>query len=146
VGLMLTMSGPKVIEFDVRFGDPEAQVVMPMLEGSLAALLHAAATGGLAEQTTRFRSEPHVGVVIAAGGYPETPETGRTIRGLDEAAAVPRALVFHAGTRRQGDAIVTSGGRVLTVVGTGSTYAEAIEVAYRAADKIAFDGIEMRRD
>jgi phosphoribosylamine--glycine ligase len=146
VGLMLTMSGPKVVEFNVRFGDPEAQVVMPMLEGSLSSLLHAAATGGLAEQTTHFRSEPHVGVVIAAGGYPETPEIGRPIRGLDEAAAVPGALVFHAGTRRQGDVIVTSGGRVLTVVGSGPTYAKAIEVAYGAAAKVAFDGMQMRRD
>jgi phosphoribosylamine---glycine ligase len=146
VGLMLTLSGPKVIEFNVRFGDPEAQVVLPMLDGELSSLLFAAASGALAGRVARFRSEPHVGVVIAAGGYPDTPEAGRTIQGLDEAAAVPGALVFHAGTRRQGDAIVTSGGRVLTVVGCGATYSEAIEVAYGAAGKIVFEGMQMRRD
>ncbi|HEX5110163.1 MAG TPA: phosphoribosylamine--glycine ligase [Vicinamibacterales bacterium] len=146
VGLMLTLSGPRVVEFNVRFGDPEAQVVLPMLDGELSSLLYAAASGALAGRVARFRSEPHVGVVIAAGGYPDTPETGRTIRGLDEAAAVPGALVFHAGTRRQGDAIVTSGGRVLTVVGRGATYSEAIEVAYRAAGKIVFEGMQFRRD
>jgi phosphoribosylamine--glycine ligase len=146
VGLMLTADGPRVVEFNVRFGDPEAQVVLPMLDGDLAAWLHAAASGALPDTPARFRSEPHVGVVLAAGGYPDDPETGRPIAGLDAAAAVPDAMVFHAGTLRDGDRIVTAGGRVLTVVGRGSSYAAAIDVAYRAAAAISFDGMQFRRD
>ena len=120
VGLMLTGDGPKVIEFNVRFGDPEAQVVFPMLDEDLSWLLGAAATGALPSRPARFRSEPHVGVVLAAGGYPDAVETGKAITGLDAAARVPGALVFHAGTARQDGRIVTSGGRVLTVVGRGA--------------------------
>jgi phosphoribosylamine---glycine ligase len=146
VGLMLTDHGPRVVEFNVRFGDPEAQVVLPMLDGELGPLLCAAATGGLAGRTVRFRSEPHVGVVIAAGGYPDSPRTGMPIRGLDAAAAVPGALVFHAGTRLEGESIVAAGGRVLTIVGRGPSYREAIGVAYRAASMVAFDGMQMRSD
>ena len=146
VGLMLTVSGPRVIEFNVRFGDPEAQVILPMLDDDLAGWLHAAASGALPERPVRFRSEPHVGVVLAAGGYPETPETGRPITGLEAAAAVPDALVFHAGTRREGGQILTSGGRVLTVVGRGASYQDAIDVAYRAGREIHFDGLQFRRD
>lgn len=146
VGLMLTAAGPRVVEFNVRFGDPEAQVILPMFEGDLAELLYAAARGQLPEQLPQFRTEPHVGVVLAAGGYPETADTGRRITGLAEAARVPNAMVFHAGTRRDGDDIVTAGGRVLTVVGRGATYSDAIKVAYEAASKIAFEGMQFRRD
>ena len=146
VGLMLTVDGPRVIEFNVRFGDPEAQVVLPMLDGPLLPLLHAAAMGTLSACRARFKPEPHVGVVLAAGGYPENPRTGMTIKGLEEAASVPGALVFHAGTRREGSEVVVSGGRVLTVVGRGASYQDAIAVAYGAAGKIAFDGMHMRRD
>jgi phosphoribosylamine--glycine ligase len=146
VGLMLTSAGPKVIEFNVRFGDPEAQVVLPMLDEELSWLLAAAATGALPDRAARFRSEPHVGVVLAAGGYPDTVETGKVISGLDAAAAVPGALVFHAGTRKRDGQIVTSGGRVLTVVGRGPTHRAAIDVAYRAASLITFDGMQYRRD
>jgi len=146
VGLMLTQDGPKVIEFNVRFGDPEAQVVLPMLDEDLSWLLGAAATGALPSRPARFRNEPHVGVVLAAAGYPETPEAGRAITGLDAAAAVPDAMVFHAGTERRGGELVTAGGRVLTVVGRGETYARAIDVAYRAASEIRFDGMQLRRD
>ena len=146
VGLMLTTAGPRVIEFNVRFGDPEAQVILPMLDDDLAMWLHAAASGALPDGAVRFSGQPHVGVVLAAGGYPEAAEAGKPIAGLDAAAAVPGALIFHAGTGRQGDQIVTAGGRVLTVVGRGSTYQEAIEVAYRAAGEIQFDGRQFRRD
>jgi phosphoribosylamine--glycine ligase len=146
VGLMITADGPRVVEFNVRFGDPEAQVVLPMLDGDLAGWLHAAASGTLPDRPARFRADPHVGVVLAAGGYPDDPETGRPIAGLDAAAAVPDAMVFHAGTRRDGERILTAGGRVLTVVGRGSSYAAAIEVAYRAASAISFDGMQFRRD
>ena len=146
VGLMLTGDGPKVIEFNVRFGDPEAQVVFPMLDEDLSWLLGAAATGVLPSRPARFRSEPHVGVVLAAGGYPDAVETGKAIAGLDAAARVPGALVFHAGTARQDGRIVTSGGRVLTVVGRGATYRDAIDVAYAAASHIRFDGMQLRAD
>jgi phosphoribosylamine---glycine ligase len=146
VGLMLTAEGPKVVEFNVRFGDPEAQVVLPMLDEDLSWLLAETATGALPSRAARFRHEPHVGVVLAAGGYPGTPDTGKAIGGLDEAAAVAGALVFHAGTSRRGGEIVASGGRVLTVVGRGASYADAIDTAYRAVSRIHFDGMQFRRD
>jgi phosphoribosylamine--glycine ligase len=146
VGLMLTGDGPKVIEFNVRFGDPEAQVVFPMLDEDLSWLLGAAVTGALPSRPARFRHEPHVGVVLAAGGYPDAVETGKTITGLDAAERVTGALVFHAGTARQDRRIVTSGGRVLTVVGRGATYRDAIDVAYAAASHIRFDGMQLRTD
>ena len=145
-GLMLTADGPKLIEFNVRFGDPEAQVVLPMLDEDLSWLLASAATGALPSRPARFRREPHVGVVLAAGGYPDNPETGMTITGVDQAAAEPGALVFHAGTARRDRALVTAGGRVLTVVGRGPTYQEAIAVAYRAAAHVRFEGMQFRRD
>jgi phosphoribosylamine--glycine ligase len=145
-GLMLTADGPKVVEFNVRFGDPEAQVVLPRLDEDLSWLLAAAATGVLPSRPARFRAEPHVGVVLAAGGYPDAPETGMPISGLDAAAAVPDALVFHAGTSRRGGQVVTAGGRVLTVVGRGPSYQDAIDVAYRAAGLVRFAGMQYRRD
>ena len=146
VGLMLTATGPKVIEFNVRFGDPEAQVVLPMLDEDLSWLLASAATGALPSRPARFRREPHVGVVLAAGGYPDNPETGMTITGVDQAVAEPGALVFHAGTARRDRTLVTAGGRVLTVVGRGPTYQDAIAVAYRAAAHVRFEGMQFRRD
>jgi phosphoribosylamine--glycine ligase len=146
VGLMLTASGPRVVEFNVRFGDPEAQVVLPMLDEDLSTLLWAAAAGALPERRARFRDEPHVGVVLASAGYPETSESGRVIAGLESAAQVPGAIVFHAGTARSGGEIVTAGGRVLTVVGRGRTHRDAIDVAYRCAAQIRFEGMQFRRD
>jgi phosphoribosylamine--glycine ligase len=146
VGLMLTNSGPKVIEFNVRFGDPEAQVVLPMLDEDLAWLLGAAATGALPSRPVRFRNEPHVGVVLAAGGYPDSPDAGRTINGIDAASEVPGSIVFHAGTARRDGRLVTAGGRVLTVVGRSTTYRYAIDTAYAAVSRISFEGMQYRRD
>jgi phosphoribosylamine--glycine ligase len=146
VGLMLTADGPKVIEFNVRFGDPEAQVVLPMLDEDLSWLLGAAATAALPSRPARFRDEPHVGVVLASAGYPERADGGRPIDGLQAAADVPGALVFHAGTSRRDGQIVTAGGRVLTVVGRGASHREAIDVAYRAVSRIGFEGMQYRRD
>ena len=146
VGLMLTATGPKVIEFNVRFGDPEAQVVLPMLDEDLSWLLAAAATGALPDRAARFRNEAHVGVVLAAGGYPEHAETGQVITGLAAAAKTPNALVFHAGTTKRDGQIVTNGGRVLTIVGRGATHREAIDVAYQAAAQVQFAGMQYRRD
>lgn len=146
VGLMLTGDGPKVVEFNVRFGDPEAQVVLPRLDEELSWLLGAAATHALPSRPARFRPDPHVGVVLASAGYPDAVETGTPITGIADAARVPGALVFHAGTRLHDGRLVTAGGRVLTVVGRGATYREAIDVTYRAAACIRFDGMQFRRD
>ena len=146
VSLMLTADGPKVIEFNVRFGDPEAQAVLPLVEGSLADLLMAAATGGLAGRRATFSAARAVGVVLASRGYPATSESGRPIAGLDRAAALPGALVFHAGTKASGPDIVSAGGRVLTVVGLGPSYEDAMARAYAAVDAIQFDGMQFRRD
>lgn len=146
VGLMLTADGPKVVEFNVRFGDPEAQVVLPRLDEDLSSLLAAAASGTLPSRPARFQAAPHVGVVLASAGYPESSSTGDTISGLEEAAKVPGAVVFHAGTASEHGRIVTAGGRVLTVVGRGASFDEAIAVAYRALDAIRFHGMQYRRD
>jgi phosphoribosylamine--glycine ligase len=146
VGLMLTTDGPKVVEFNVRFGDPEAQVILPMLDEDLSALLLCAANRTLPARRARFSEDVHVGVVLAAGGYPDQVETGNIISGIDAARNVSNALVFHAGTATKDGYLVTAGGRVLTVVGRGSTYAQAIETAYQAASNIRFDGMQYRRD
>jgi phosphoribosylamine--glycine ligase len=146
VGLMLTASGPKVVEFNVRLGDPEAQVVLPMLDEDLSSLLVAVAAGSLPARAARFRAEPHVGVVLVAAGYPGAYTSGAPIDGLDGAAQVPGALVFHAGTAAREGRVVTAGGRVLTVVGRGQTHRAAIDVAYAAAARIRFDGMQYRRD
>ena len=146
VGLMLTAAGPRVIEFNVRFGDPEAQVILPMLDEPLSALLLAAATGRLTPGRARFATRKYVGVVLASKGYPDAVENGKIITGLADAAQVPDALVFHAGTRAHEGQVVSSGGRVLTVVGRGDTYEQAIAVAYRAAAAIHFDGVQFRKD
>lgn len=144
-GLMLTPAGPKVIEFNVRFGDPEAQVVLPALAGPIARVLLAAASGRLAEAPPlAWNGEMFAGVVLASGGYPGDIETGFAIHGLDEDNG--DALVFHAGTAERDGRIVTAGGRVLTVVGHGPTYRAAIARAYAAADRISFDRMFLRRD
>jgi phosphoribosylamine---glycine ligase len=146
VGLMLTTAGPKVIEFNVRFGDPEAQVVLPRLDEDLSALLLAAATGVLPSRPARFRDEAHVGVVLAARGYPESYEKGVVIDGLDDAAQMPDASVFHAGTALRDGRVVTAGGRVLTVAGRGPSHRAAIDAAYAATARIHFDGMHYRKD
>jgi len=145
-GLMLTCDGPKVIEFNVRFGDPEAQVVIPMVAKDLAPSLAAAADGALESAPIAFRPEPHVGVVLASRGYPASGPTGMPISGLLSAGRVQDVLVFHAGTARRGDDVVTTGGRVLTVVGRGATYEDAVERAYAGISKISFDGMHYRHD
>ena len=146
VGLMLTSEGPKVIEFNARFGDPEAQVVLPRLTGDISTLLTEAAAGDLRARTIAASDEPHVGVVLASGGYPDQYETGKAIRGLEDAEALPGVMLFHSGTAKRGSEIVTAGGRALTVVGRGAGYAEAIARAYAAVDKISFDGMQYRKD
>ncbi len=145
VGLMLTPEGPKVIEFNVRFGDPEAQVLLPLIEGRFAATLLDAAEGHLGAGSLRASGGAAVGVVLASAGYPGAPSTGAVIHGLGDVSA-DDATVFHAGTAtREGDT-VTAGGRVMTVVGRGATHAEAMTRAYAAVSAIHFDGMQFRRD
>ena len=146
VGLMLTCDGPRVIEFNVRFGDPEAQVVLPLLETDLPALLEAAADGDLGSHAVTTGAGVAVGVVLASGGYPGAVKTGVPIHGSDLASRIPGVAVFHAATARRGDELVTAGGRVLTVVGRGPTFDRAIALAYEGVSHISFDGMHYRRD
>jgi len=135
-----------VIEFNVRFGDPEAQAILPLVSGPFADTLLASARGDLSRSTLGIDGDRSVAVVVASGGYPDVFETGKSINGLDQAAAVPGVLVFHAGTARRGGGVVTSGGRVLTVVGRGDNFHEAMTRAYDAVDRITFDRKHVRRD
>jgi phosphoribosylamine---glycine ligase len=145
-GLMLTAAGPKLIEYNARFGDPETQAILMRFEGDLAALLFAAATGTLAAcPALAFRDQTAVCVVVAARGYPMAPERGGSISGLD-AAAANGALVFQAGTRSDGDLLLADGGRVLAVTALGATLANACTTAYQAIDRIDYDGGFCRHD
>jgi phosphoribosylamine---glycine ligase len=147
-GLMLTPDGPKLLEFNVRFGDPESQVVLPRLDTDLAELLLAAATGHVgAAPAPRFSGDAAVCVVLASPGYPEAPRLGGRIDGLDAVAELPGVVVFHAGVAAADDgSLVTAGGRVLNVVGMGDTIAVARERAYAAAARISWPGVHHRRD
>nr|WP_308469910.1 phosphoribosylamine--glycine ligase [Kineococcus rubinsiae] len=148
-GLALTSRGVRVIEFNVRFGDPETQVVLARLATPLGRLLHAAATGALEGQPAlRWREDAAVTVVLAAPGYPEDPQLGGTLRGLDAAGRVEGAAVLHAGTRAapDGSGVVSSGGRVLSVLGTGRDLGEARASAYEALELIDLEGSRFRRD
>jgi phosphoribosylamine--glycine ligase len=144
-GVMLTKNGPKVLEFNARFGDPEAQVYLMRLETDLLDLLEACVDGVLSKFEARFRGAA-VCVVMASAGYPGAALKGKVIRGLEEAARLPDTKVFHAGTARDGDKIVTAGGRVLGVTALGRTVAEARDRVYLAVGKIQFDGAQFRRD
>ena len=147
VGLALTARGVRVVEFNVRFGDPETQVVLPLLQSSLGTLLLAAATGRLADVgTPRWRDAAAVVVVVAAAGYPETPRSGDAVTGIDQAEAVDGVMVVHAGTRSNGDALVSSGGRVLAVTGVADALGEARSRAYAGVDLIQLDGGHHRTD
>jgi phosphoribosylamine--glycine ligase len=146
VGLMMTADGPRVVEFNVRFGDPEAQVVLPMIDEDLLPLLASAALGRLETERCRINPGPRVGVVIASRGYPESSGDGCVIDGLEAAERTRDVTLFHAGTAVRDGAIVTKGGRVLTVVGRGSDYGEAIARAYEGVSKISFDGMHYRKD
>ena len=146
VGLMLTSDGPKVIEFNARLGDPETQVILPLIDEPLLPLLVAGASGALRASPVRIGSDRMAGVVLASRGYPDSSESGRPIEGIGEAEAIPGVEVYHAGTARRGGQLVTAGGRVLTVVGRGADFAEAISRAYTAVLHIRFEGMQFRRD
>jgi phosphoribosylamine--glycine ligase len=144
-GLMLTADGPKLIEYNVRFGDPECQVLMPRLKDDILILMRAAADGQLGHMSARWRDEPALTVVMAAKGYPASPEKGGPVSGLDAAEAAG-AIVFQAGTTEEGGQLVAAGGRVLDVTALGSTVAEAQGKAYAAVDRVRFPGGFCRRD
>ena len=145
VGLMLTKDGPKVVEYNARFGDPETQVVLPLLESDLFAIMRAVREGRLAEMDIRWKKESAACIVLASGGYPEKYESGKLISGLEDAEAAG-ATVYHAGTKKTDAGYVTAGGRVLGVTALGDTLADAVHSAYAAAEKIHFEGAHMRRD
>ena len=145
-GVMLTPAGPKVLEFNARFGDPETQVYLPRLENDLVELLVASIDGTLGTVEVRWNPMPAVCVVMASAGYPGSYTKGKPIRGLDEAVCLPNTKVFHAGTANAGDQIVTSGGRVLGVTAWGRDLRAARDAAYEAAEIIRFEGAQFRRD
>lgn len=145
-GLVETVAGSKLLEFNCRFGDPETQVVLPRLASDLADLLDASARGRVGDVDVSWHDEAFVTVVLASGGYPGSYDPGRTITGVEAAAARPDVLVFHAGTGRQDERLVTAGGRVLDVVGRGATVADARSAAYAAADVIRWEDQHRRGD
>jgi phosphoribosylamine--glycine ligase len=145
-GLMLTAAGPRLIEYNVRFGDPECEAIMPLIEGDFAELLNAVATGRLAEVEPPPLAAKHaMTVVVAARGYPGTPASGGPIRAIEAAEQVEGVTVFHAGTALGDDGLVARGGRVLAVTAVAETFANARARAYRAIDQIDFaDGFHRR--
>jgi len=145
-GLMITGDGPKVLEFNCRFGDPETQAVLPLLDADLVEIMASTAAGELDPSCVRVREGASACVVVASGGYPGPYEKGKPIRGLADASALDRVTVFHAGTARERDGFVTSGGRVLGVTGTGKDLPEAIETAYQGIRNIDFEGAFYRSD
>ena len=145
-GLMLTKNGPKILEFNARFGDPETQVYLTRLENDLVELLAASVCGSLGSLELKWSPLASVCVVMASGGYPGNYAKGKIISGLDAADALPHTKVFHAGTARAGDKMVTGGGRVLGVTALGKDLRAAQVAAYTAVEKIQFDGAHFRRD
>ena len=145
-GLMVTAEGPKVLEFNCRFGDPETQVVIPRLQSNLGELLLACVEGNLADYELNWTPEACVGVVLASAGYPGSVKPGVSISGLDEASRVEGVQMFHAGTVGQDGRVLTAGGRVLTVSALGQDHQEARQRAYEACSRVRFDGMHYRRD
>jgi phosphoribosylamine--glycine ligase len=145
-GVILTESGPELLEYNCRFGDPETQVVLPRLDGDLAAALLAASEGRLADVDLTWRDEACVCVVIASGGYPGSYEKGKPIHGVEAAEEVEGVAVFHAGTALKDGAVCTNGGRVLGVTGWGPDLRSTIARTYEAAGHIEFEGAYYRRD
>jgi phosphoribosylamine--glycine ligase len=145
-GLILTAEGPQVLEFNVRFGDPECQAILLRLEDDLLPWLAAGATGSFPSAVLRFRREASAVVVIASAGYPDRPVTGEPIEGLEEAAALPGVVLFHGGTALRDGKLMTAGGRVLSVGARGGSLIEALQSAYRACAKIEFPSRHYRTD
>ena len=144
-GLMITAKGPKVVEFNARFGDPETQVVLPLLKSDLVEVMLACVDGKLAETKIEWSDEAAVSVVMASGGYPGDYEKGKAIQGVKDAEAAGM-LVFHAGTAEKDGGLVTAGGRVLNVVGVAKDIPEAVKKSYAGVEKISFEGMHYRKD
>lgn len=145
-GLMLTPTGPRVLEFNVRMGDPEAQVILPRLESDFAELCEALCQGRLGDYQATWSKKAAVCVVLASGGYPGAYTKGKAISGLKMAEEDERVVVFHSGTRRQGETLLTDGGRVLGVTAVADDLSSAVMLAYEAVNKIHFEGMHYRRD
>lgn len=145
-GLMMTPEGPQVLEYNVRFGDPETQPLLARLRSDLVPALMASADGSLSGMTLEWDPRPGVCVVMAAGGYPETYQKGQVISGLEQAGRMDDVVVFHAGTKQEGAAVVTSGGRVLGVTALGNDIRQAVDRAYQAVEVIHFDRAHYRKD
>ena len=146
VGLMIVDGEPLVLEYNTRFGDPECQTLMTRWKGSIMPLIRGSAQGDFGGLMPEWEAPASLCVVLAAGGYPGSYEKGKVITGLEDASALPKVTVFHAGTALDGDAVVTSGGRVLSVTAIGETIDEAAERAYEAVAKIEFEGKQLRQD
>ncbi|MBP8975749.1 MAG: phosphoribosylamine--glycine ligase [Bacteroidetes bacterium] len=148
VGLMITDKGPKVLEYNCRFGDPETQVVIPLIDGDFASICLSIAEGKFNPEEIKIHKACAVCVVMASQGYPDEYETGKTIYGLENVLSEEGTIVFHGGTRREGNEIVTAGGRVLSVTAIGyqNELEQTIQLAYKAVDKITFDGAYYRSD
>ena len=145
-GLMIGEQGPKIVEFNARFGDPETQVILPRLESDLLEIMLACVGERLAEQEIKWSEKAACCVAMASGGYPGKYEKGKEIQGLEEAGNLPETVVFHAGTREEEGKILTNGGRVLGVTALGGSIREAIGNTYKAVEKISFEGAHYRKD
>lgn len=145
-GLMLMQDGPQLLEFNCRFGDPETQVVLPLLDGDLAEIAMACARGKLSDVKVQWKDEATVTVVLSSGGYPVAYEKRKTIEGLNAASSLDNTVIFHAGTEAENGKILTAGGRVLNVTGTGPSVKEARATAYKAVAKISFEKMAFRQD
>ena len=145
-GLMITAAGPRVLEFNCRFGDPETQALLPRLKSDLLPLLEATIDGNIEQCAIEWDPRPAVSVILASAGYPGKYETGKTISGLDDASRLGDVHIFHAGTKRANSEIVTAGGRVLAVTALGETVEAARARAYAAVERIHFEGCHYRRD
>jgi phosphoribosylamine--glycine ligase len=143
---MMTDGGPKVLEYNVRFGDPETQAILVRLESDLLEICRAMLDGKLGTTEIEWREGNSACVVIAAEGYPQSPRIGDVISGLDEAAAIEKVTIFHAGTKRDDGDFVTAGGRVLGVTATGESLSDALRTAYAGAKRISWRGMQFRRD
>jgi len=145
-GLMMTADGPRVLEFNCRFGDPETQAILPRLKSDLLELLEATIDGRLEQVQPEWDARVAVTVVLASGGYPGKYETEKRISGLEAAAELPDVQIFHAGTRHENGTVVTAGGRVLAITALGDNVKEARRRAYEAVSLIHFEGVHFRRD
>jgi len=145
-GLMLTRHGPKILEFNARFGDPETQPLLVRMESDIIPLFEACIDGNLGEKDIKWKKESSACVVMAAKGYPGSYDKGKEITGLAEAGGLPDVVVFHAGTKEEDGNVLTHGGRVLGVTATGVDTSTAVSRAYEAVSRIKWDGIHYRRD